>query len=76
MKIAARHNFTKKRQEQKREYISEVTWNLMEERQAARLQSNAEDEKKLSREISKQAKKDKQQFRTQRLENLTGKREC
>jgi hypothetical protein len=76
IKIAARRALTKIHRDQNREYISQTTWNLIEERQAARFSGHAEYEMRLNKEIAKQARKDGQNFKIQNFEDLTDKRKC
>ena len=67
MKAAARTTFSKKNK------LTASTWNLIEERQNARNHGNVVDENRLNRDIARQARKDKRQFRIQCLEDLSEK---
>ena len=51
IKLAAEVSLVKIDQRQNNEYISEETWNKIQERQKARQQGRTEDEHKLSKEI-------------------------
>ena len=49
---------------------------MIEDRQRARENNQMEEEKRLNREIAKNARKDKQQWKIQKLSNLTDPKEC
>ena len=76
MKAAARTTLSKKSKEQKREYLTASTWNLIEERQNARNHGNTAEENRLNRDIARQARKEQRQFRIQCLEDLSDTRKC
>ena len=76
IKDAARRTLTKIHKNQNREYISQTTWNLIKERQAARVSGQAENEKRLNKEIAKQTRKNRQIFKIQNLEALMDKWKC
>ena len=76
MKAAARTTFSKKRKEQKREYLTASTWNLIEERQNARNHGNVADETRHNRDIARQERKNKRQVKIQCLEDLPDTQKC
>ena len=76
MKQAAETAFCRKNRNQIRNYISQHTWQLIENRQRARDNNLTEEEKRLNREITKNAKHDKQQWKLQKFNDLTDPKEC
>ena len=76
MKQAAEIAFYRKHHSQTHSYISQHTWQMIEDRQRARENNQLEEEKRLNREIAKNARKDKQQWKIQKLSNLTDSKEC
>ena len=75
-KHAAEATLTKQDRSQNHGYLSEHTWQLIQERQISREQNQVMEEKRLNREISRSAKNDRQTWKTQRLGDLTNPREC
>ena len=71
VKIAASQAFSKKNRRTMKPYISRDTWRLIEDRQAARLHGRTDQEKVINREIIKQARRDKQNWKLERLQDLT-----
>ena len=59
---------------QNREYISEQTWQLILDREAARSRGDAAKEQTLNREIKKGARKDKKSWRLEKLETWSDSR--
>ena len=76
MKQAAERILPRKNKAINRSYISGTTWNLIEERQKARENGDCVEESRLNKEVSKSAKRDKQQWKLNKLEDLTDCREC
>ena len=76
MKKAAENTLPQKHKSQNQPYISEVTWRLIEDRQQARNEGNMAEEHRLNKDIAKQAKHDKQNWKVQKLGDLTDRREC
>ena len=74
MKEAAQSHFQAKSSRQNREYLSGHTWQLIQSRQEARLRSDYHTENLLSREIKKIARKDEMTWRTDKLADLTDKK--
>lgn len=60
---------------QKKQYISQYTWELIEQRQRARESGDAEEEKNLTKLIKTAARKDKQNYVVQTLETRGSARE-
>ena len=65
MKKAAENTLPQKHKSQNQPYISEVTWRLIEDRQQARNEGNMAEEHRLNKDIAKQAKHDKQNWKVQ-----------
>ena len=76
MKSAARHCFCKKSKEQNQSYISQQTWNLIEQRHVSRNRGQGDEEKRLNVEIARSARKDKQRWRLQKLQDLSDKKKA
>ena len=57
-----------------RAYLSAQTWNMIQQRQTARIQGRTDQEQKLNREIKKHAKADKLRWIIQKLDHLTDSR--
>ena len=65
---AAKNNFDAIDPKQKQSYISKDTWKLIEQRDAHRREGRSEEEKKLNKEIKKQADNDKTSHTINKLE--------
>ena len=68
---AALEIFDEKHVVQNRDYLSRYTWHLINQRQIARQRRDTQAEQVLNREIKKSAKRDKIQWRINKLEDLT-----
>ena len=71
MHKAALEIFDEKHVVQNRDYFSRYTWHLINQRQIARHRRDTQAEQVLNREIKKSAKRDKIQWRINKLEDLT-----
>ena len=68
IKLAAEKFLTKIPTVQKQPYLSEATWNLIENRRAAREQNNSGLEQQLNVAIKRSAKCDKKKWRLRMLD--------
>ena len=75
MHAAAQSHLTEIAPEQRKNYISKETWNLIKERQTQRQMGEAEKEKELTKHIKKAADEDKQKYCIKRLEEGISLRE-
>jgi hypothetical protein len=67
---AAEKLLTKIPTEQKQAYLSEATWNLIENRQAARAQSNSDLKQQLNAAMKRSARCDKKKWKLRMLEDF------
>ena len=74
IKQAAEKFLTKIPTEQKQAYLSEATWDLIENRQAARAQSNSDLEQQLNAAIKRSARCDKKKWKLRMLEDFSSAR--
>jgi exonuclease III len=74
IKQAAEKFLTKIPTEQKQTYLSEATWGLIENRQAARAQSNSDLEQQLNAAIKRSARCDKKKWKLRMLEDVSSAR--
>ena len=75
MHAAAQSHLTEISPEQRKNYISKETWNLIKERQAQRQMGDAEKENELTKQIKKSADDDKEKYCIKRLEGGISLRE-
>ena len=76
MKTAANQSFLRRHKVIAKPYLSDKTWQLIKDRQTARNNGRMEEEKALNREVTKQARKDKQMWKVERLQDLSDVKEA